>query len=62
MGTICVLRTAYVEPEPDRDRGRCGARPVSLLAFLQAENIKLQNAVAQLQRDTTALREALQDR
>jgi hypothetical protein len=62
MGTVWVLKTANVAPLPERDRGRRGARPVSLLAFLQAENIKLQNAVAQLQRDTTALREALQDR
>jgi hypothetical protein len=64
MGTICVLKTAYVEPEPDRgrrDRGRRrGAHPVSLLAFLQAENTKLENVVAQLRRDTTALRQALQ--
>jgi hypothetical protein len=62
MGTIRVLKTAHVAPEPERDRGRCGPRPVSLLAFLQAENIKLQNTVVQLQRDTTALREALRDR
>jgi hypothetical protein len=63
MGTICVLKTAYVAREPERDRGRrCGARPVSLLAFLQAENIRLENAVAQLRRDTTALRQALRDK
>lgn len=63
MGTICVLKTAHVAPGgSERDRGRCSTRPVSLLAFLQAENIRLQNAVAQLQSDTTALREALQER
>jgi hypothetical protein len=62
MGTICVLKITHVAPEPDRDRGRCSTRPVSLLAFLQAENIKLQNIVAQLRRDTTALREALRER
>ena len=62
MGTISVLRTANVEPEmPEQDHGRSGAHPVSLLAFLQAENVRLQKAVVQLKRDTTALREALQD-
>jgi hypothetical protein len=62
MGTICVLKTAYVAPEPEREHGRrCGAHPVSLLVFLQAENTKLQNVIAQLRRDTTALRKALQD-
>lgn len=62
MGTISVLRTANVEPGmPKQDHGRSGAHPVSLLAFLQAENLKLQKTVAQLKRDTTALRKALQD-
>jgi hypothetical protein len=62
MGTISVLRTANVEPGmPEQDHGRSGAHTVSLLAFLQAENLKLQKAVAQLKRDTAALRQALQD-
>jgi hypothetical protein len=61
MGTICVLKTANAEPgSRERGRGRSGSGPVSLLAFLQAENFKLRNAIAQLERDTVALREALQ--
>ena len=62
MGTICVLKTASADSglqEPSRGRSSC--RPISLLAFLQAENQRLQNTVAQLQRDTMALREALQN-
>ncbi len=58
MGTICVLKTVSVESslqEPSRGRSSC--RPISLLAFLQAENRRLQNTV----RDTMALREALQN-
>jgi hypothetical protein len=60
MGTICVLKTTNSESSsPERSRGRSGAGPVSLLAFLQAENLRLRNAVAQLERDTMSLREAL---
>lgn len=62
MGTISVLKTANVEPGmPEQNHGRTGASAVSLLAFLQAENVRLKKTVAQLKRDTTALREALQD-
>jgi hypothetical protein len=62
MGTISVLKTAKVEPGMSaQDYGRSGASPVSLLAFLQAENVRLRKAVTQLRRDTTALRESLQD-
>ena len=61
MGTICVLKTANAESgSPECRRGQSGSGAVSLLAFLQAENLKLQSAVAQLERDTIALREALQ--
>ncbi len=59
MGTICVLKTANVESSLQEQRSSC--RPISLLAFLQAENRRLQNTVAQLQRDTMALREASQN-
>lgn len=60
MSTICVLNTADGESSlRDRNKATSGCRPISLLAFLQAENRKLQRAVAQLERDTTALREAL---
>jgi len=61
MGTICVLKTANVESSlREQSRGRSSCRPISLLAFLLAENRRLQNMVAELERDTTALREALQ--
>jgi hypothetical protein len=61
MGTICVLKTGSVKSVlPARDRASTPAPPVNLLAFLQAENLELQNIVAQLERETTALREALQ--
>ena len=61
MSTIWVLQTANVESRSqEKGRGRSDCRPTSLLAFLQAENRRLENAVAQLQRDTKALREALQ--
>ncbi len=62
MSTIGVLKTTNVEAglqEPSH--GRSGCRPISLLAFLQAENRRLQNLVAQLEQDTMALREALQN-
>jgi len=62
MSTICVLKTANVELSlQEQSRRRSSCRPISLLAFLQAENQRLQNTVAQLQRDTMALREALQN-
>jgi hypothetical protein len=61
MSTISVLKTANVESSlEEQPPRRSGCRPISLLAFLQAENLKLHNMVAQLERDTMALREALQ--
>jgi hypothetical protein len=60
MSTICVLKTANVASSLQEQPRRSGCRPISLLAFLQAENRKLHDMVAQLERDTTALREALQ--
>lgn len=61
MSTICVLKTANVGTGlHQQSHERSGRSPTSLLEFLQAENRKLRNTVAQLQRDTMALREALQ--
>jgi hypothetical protein len=61
MSSICVLRTPNVKSRlQEESQGRPGCRPTSLLAFLQAENRRLQNMVAKLERDTMALREALQ--
>jgi hypothetical protein len=62
MSTISVFKTANVESSlQEQSHGRSGCRPISLLAFLQAENRRLQGMVAQLERDTMALREALQN-
>jgi hypothetical protein len=61
MGTISVLKTPSVEScLPEQSRGISGCSPVSLLAFLEAENLRLLRQVAQLRRDVTALREELQ--
>jgi len=59
MSTIRVLKAANVDSSLRESEER-GCRPISLRAFLQAENRKLQNTVAQLQQDTRALRAALQ--
>ena len=61
MSTIRVLKAANVDSSLRESEERSGCRPISLLAFLQAENRKLQNTVAQLQQDTRALRAALQN-
>ena len=61
MGTVSVLNTVNMASGlPQRDLSKVGRPPVSLLAFLQAENLRLKTRVAELQHDTTALREALQ--
>jgi hypothetical protein len=63
MSTISLLKTVTGEAvmtELPLERSRAQSA-ISLLAFLQAENLKLRNAVAQLKRDTTALREVLRD-
>ena len=61
MSSICVLRTPNVKLGlQGESHGRSSSRPISLLAFLQGENHRLQDMVAQLERDTMALREALQ--
>jgi hypothetical protein len=59
MGTISVLKTTTVDSSlPELNYGKAGCQPVSLLAFLEAENLRLRIQVAELQRDTTALQEA----
>jgi hypothetical protein len=60
MGKVSVLKTAGLESSlQGLDLGEAGCPPVSLLAFLQAENLRLRTMVAELQQDTTALREKL---
>jgi hypothetical protein len=62
MSSISLLRIPNAKVrQQEQPPGRSGHRPISLLAFLQAENRRLQNMVAQLEQDTRALREALQD-
>jgi hypothetical protein len=61
MSSISVLKIKNVESRQQKqNHGKSGGQPISLLAFLRAENSKLRNTVAQLERDTMALRESLQ--
>jgi hypothetical protein len=61
MSSIRVLGTANVKSySRERSERRSDSRTISLLAFLRAENRRLQNMVAELEQDTTALRDALQ--
>jgi hypothetical protein len=60
MSSIC--RIPNVRPRlEEQSHGRFGSEPISLLAFLKAENRSLQNTVAQLERDIMALQQALQN-
>jgi hypothetical protein len=62
MSSIFVLRTPNVKSRLQKQsHGRSDSPPISLLAFLQAENRRLQNMVAQLEQDTMALRQALEN-
>jgi hypothetical protein len=61
MSSICVLRIPNVKPRLQEQSHGPGSEPISLLTFLHAENLRLQNMVAQLKRDTTALRQALEN-
>jgi hypothetical protein len=59
MGNICILKIPNAERDtPHQSRGKLGSHPVGLLAFLQAENLRLHNMLAQLERDAAASREA----
>jgi hypothetical protein len=61
MSSICVLRTPNVKPRLQKqNHGRSDSHPISLLAFLQAENRRLRSIVDQLEQDTMALRDALE--
>jgi len=60
MSAIWVLNTKNVESRQQKQSHGTGCQPISLLAFLQAENCKLKHTVAQLEQHTLALREALQ--
>ena len=61
MSSIAVLRTKKAESrQGENSHAKSGDRPISLLAFLQTENIKLQNSVFQLEIEIMALRKAVQ--
>ena len=62
MSSTCVFKPPNPKsPLQEQSHGRAGGNVVGLLAFLQAENRRLQNSVADLKRDTLALQEALQN-
>jgi hypothetical protein len=42
--------------------GKADCQPVSLLAFLEAENLRLRTQIAELQRDTTVLQAAWREK
>jgi hypothetical protein len=61
MTSICVLRIPNVKSRLQEQSHRSSERrPISLLAYLQTENRRLQNLVAQLEQDTKTLREISQ--
>jgi hypothetical protein len=66
MNVVSVLRTRTVnakacDQEPQKeDAGERACPPISLLSVLEAENIRLRQAVVELLIDTLALQEALQ--
>jgi len=61
MSAISVLKIKNIESKPQKNLGKFSSHPISLLAFLQAENCRLRNTVVQLKLDTIALQEASQD-
>jgi hypothetical protein len=68
MNAVSVLRTRTVnsracdQESQKQDEAGCEGRPISLLSVLEAENIRLRQAVVELLIDTVALREALRGR
>src|SRR5260370_42581955 len=63
MNPVSVLKIRTVDPSSsDREshnQDNPGCRPISLLSFLEAENVRLHQAVAELSLDARALRESL---
>jgi type II secretory pathway component PulJ len=57
MSSICTLRIPNVKSCLEQSQARSACHPISLLAFLQVENRRLQATMAQLERDIMALRE-----
>ncbi len=67
MNSVSVLKIRTVNPKAvdpkslNQDNVRPKSRTISLLSVLEAENFRLRQAVAELSRDTSVLREALKD-
>ncbi len=63
MNPVSVLKIRTVDPSSsDREshnQDNPGCRPISLLSFLEAENVRLHQAVVELSLDARALGEAL---
>jgi hypothetical protein len=60
MSPIFVLDASNLASKPlPLKGGSSNNKPISLLAFLQAENQKLHNIIAKLEHDTKVLRLAL---
>jgi hypothetical protein len=65
MNSVSVLKPRTVgsravdRQSHERGDGEPAGRPISMLSFLEAENIRLRQAVVELSRDTKALRQAL---
>jgi hypothetical protein len=55
MSSILRIKNADWRRHEDSQEKSCG-QPISLMAFLQTENIKLQNSASQLEVEITALR------
>ena len=66
MNSVSVLKTGTLAPEAsepqsrNQDGAKSDGRPISLLAVLKTENIRLRQAVVELSLDVLALREALE--
>jgi hypothetical protein len=60
MNSVSVLKPRTVGSRAiERGDGESACPPISMLSFLEAENIRLRQAVVALSRDTKALRQAL---
>ena len=66
MNPVSVLKPRMVgsravdRQSHKQDDAEPACRPISILSFLEAENIRLRQAVVELSLDTMALREALE--
>jgi hypothetical protein len=66
MNSVSVLKTGTLEPNAsdpqsrNQDGAKPDGRPISLLAVLKAENMRLRQAVVELSLDVLAVREALE--